>query len=129
MENKETNQKTYIFQDMSFTLKKRVLAVRKETYLLLHNFMQYVSDFGDKTEENISIALMTYLSDEEKLKELFGKILDGEVDKISYDAEDDEKYIELLTFASKVFTDFFSYTLMLPKQTLRKSKKKTHQDS
>lgn len=117
MEDKTINQKEYSFQEKVFKLKKRSLKVRKDTYLLLNEFMQYIKEFGDTNEETLSIALMTYLSDEDKLKDLFSKCLDGEVEKINYDAEEDEKYMELLTFASSVFTDFFSSTLLLPNKT------------
>lgn len=115
MENKEVNRKSYKFQNLDFVMKKRSLEVRKNTYLLLNDFLKYTKENFENTTEQYSIAAMTYLSDEEKLKELFTLTLDGEVDKIDYNAEEDEKYMELIKFAVTLFMDFFSVTL--PKQT------------
>lgn len=119
LENKDFLQKEYTFQEIPFKLKRRSLKARKESYLLLAEFYKYAKLFGDDlNSETLGIAIISYLSDEDKLKELFSKALDGDVDKIDYDCEDDEKYIQLSTFASSVFTDFFSFTSMLQTKTL-----------
>ena len=118
MLDKTVEQKEYEFQTMKFKLKRRSLAIRKDTFLMLNEFLKYVKQYSDVAdEESINFSLVIYLSDEQKLKELFGRTLDGPVDKISYDAESDEDYSALLTFASKIFTDFFSDTLMSQNKT------------
>lgn len=120
--DKNINRKKYNFQGLNLEMKQRTLAVRKDTQLFLYNFLQYAKSFESDDNTSMYIAASTYFSDEEKLKELFSKTLNGDIDKISYDVDDDTKYLELITFAVNLFTDFFSPTLVSQKATSKKSK-------
>ena len=54
------------------------------------------------------MAIVQFITDETILKELFSKILDGDLSKIDYECDTDKKYNELMKFASEVVNDFFS---------------------
>lgn len=140
MIDKNVNRKKYTFQGLEFEMKIRSLDIRKQTLLFLNDFLTYSKQFGEGNDQ-LLIAAMTYFSDETKLKELFNMTLESpndvytedpntkirtytykEVDKISYDADEDEKFLELLNFAVKLFMDFFSLTLPQQTKTVKKSK-------
>jgi len=119
--SKEINRKNYNFQGLSLQMKVRNFEVRKNTSLFLNDFLEYAKDFT-QDKLGLSIATMTYFSDEDKLRQLFSLTLDGDVDKINYTLEENEKYMALINFAGELFTDFFSYILPQQVKTVKKSK-------
>ncbi len=52
-------------------------------------------------------TLELFLMDENILKELFGAVLDGDINKIDYDVSDNSKFELLKDFSITVFNDFF----------------------
>lgn len=121
--------KKYVLQGKEFTSKKLNLKLRNDTFKLIKKFTDYSQDYIKEsaiklseiepdsleykyyqTQQNndISLATISFLTDEDNLKELFTKVLDGDVESINYEAETDEAYWELITFGAEILNDFFT---------------------
>lgn len=118
--------KEYTLQEKSFTLKKRSLKVRRDTIDMFRNVQKHINEytfdskkFYDEAQENekemykanydadLQIGLYTFFADENNLKSLFEKTLDGDISSINYQVETDEAIDELIKFGVDVFNDFF----------------------
>ena len=129
----EKAKKVYTFQNKEFTMKKINLKIRNEMNFLVRDFKIFNNKFNEDIIEKIDaleeegkektkkyqklqtelsnqtgLAIISFFTDEDKLKELFEKILDGNIE-INYDVEEDQDYIAIIQFASTIFTDFFKH--------------------
>lgn len=71
---------------------------------------EYVIAIQEFQTEN-TIALLLYLSDAEKLKEVFTVFLEGEIDKIEFDTEDSVEQDQLMSIGVEVINSFFTLTM------------------
>lgn len=118
--------KEYKLQGLTVTLKNRSLKTRKDTIDLFRDVQKHINEYAfdsknalDNANESekefcksnydadLQIGLYTFFSDENNLKELFSKVLDGDIANINYAVNTDKDIDELIQFGVEVFNDFF----------------------
>jgi len=114
--DKTVNQKEYDFQGLKLKLLERNMEVRKNALLFLDELMEYSKVFA-----NEQLAQFAFFSDENKCKEFFKLTIEGELDKINYDVNNDDNFLMLQGFISQVIKDFFSFIFRKPKKTTEES--------
>ena len=73
----------------------------------LHKYVMAVQEF----HEDNTIALMLYLSDSEKLREVISTFLDGKIEEIDFNTEDSVEQDQLLSIGTEVINNFFTLTM------------------
>lgn len=104
-------QKEYQFQNLNFKLKNADIArFRRDNYFLLADINKSILKYPDDIFKSLIDFLYPEIGNEVKprFKELFETFLEGEVEKINYDIENDENNQNLINFAMEIISDFFA---------------------
>lgn len=112
---------TYKYKDLTFKPIKKDLKFHKNNLLFIKDLTDKISKKikSEDGKKEIDVVDETkywdYIHDEENIKTLLSRLLDGETDKIKYDVETDEDYTALIGLLTTVLKDFFSLYTPLTK--------------
>lgn len=98
MENKE-----YKYKDLTFKPVKRTLKFHSTNYHFIKDLQSKILT-DDKLDDE---KYWLYIHDEENIKTIITKFLDGETDKININVETDDDYRALIDLVVTVLNDFF----------------------
>ena len=102
-------QKVYKYKEYEFKEKKKNLEFRKNSLKLTKQL--FAELFDKKTNKMDEDLFVLYLHEENNLKEIFTTFLDGDINVINIDLNNDcsdDEYYSLIQLASEVLTNFFS---------------------